>query len=617
MSSIGSHSLQYKWVRNGMISLLCLNMLSTNFSETSETTAGKSLILLEGRQGGLIPEGMNLQQKVQYLTALSKEQSENLRRLRQEIHQLKGKLHLLQLTTIAEEMGNYKQLYHVLRQESAENKEKQNQQELLILQWKGASERENLKNLENESHAVALMTALESHAFSLEKMKEDYLEKERQNDHSLTHLTTLYNFLEAERNALIILISSQNLKEEKMGELADLLDSARINYQLLMLQAQNEKQEELQKIAEELQQERIKATVAQKNLDEMQQIYDQTVKLYNEMYIDYKSTQKQLESIQREIDERKTNHLVETDNLESKIDDLAMELKIRSDLSDELHLQLVEALAKAESAQELEHEHHKLTRDAFETKNALINNLETFSLYDESFKIALAERDHYLKIIDQQEKTLQQIYQDKLALMTQLENIFSVQDELKQLQENNTKKTGELAAVRDAYANHVKMHAWKDDFFTNAQYELESYPLIAAEHKKSIEQLLQEQERQKNLLSEKEEEIERLNNQYVLADEKNKQQLQEFTAILGEEKDKNDTLQKEIAEHLNQHHANQQKIQQMERLQEALQQIISEKAALQTEYQKQIQNEKILRDKLDTALAELEKIDSQESANSD
>lgn len=793
MSSIKAHSLQYKLFIYGIVPSLCLNAVITTPLNAEDLQQKKSLVILEGRQQPA-SEGMNLQQKVQFLTALNSEQSEKLRVLRQEIQNLKKKLHLSQLATFSEETGNYKQLYTALKQESAQNKEKQKQLQEAIAQWKNDYEKENQKNNESESHIISLITALEAHAFTLEKIEEGYrqelanrsaldnetfqykllysaleqeltnyketqnhlekliqqlkqenenekqltqmaenyittllaalsdqthsieiiqknhqtqleqmaalsdtssyetkqialeqelakareaqnqlqqlieqmqiekeVEKQKINDAHLhmsalmnaleyqtlsiesiknvhkkeleklspsatelqnyqqlnaflerelaqtkeaqqqlewliqdlieenelskqkianhetdqedllrktqalttsiekikndalsmmnTQLSSLYDALEAEKG-IAILIAPPAGQAEKIEFLFEALDGAHLEYKLALQQTQAEQAEKMQQLLANLNEEKIQTASIRKNLDEAQQIYEQTVKLYNELYIDHKTAQKQLESIQKELDEKKINHLVETDALENKIENLAMEFKIQSDLADELQIQLAETRLAEGELKKLQNEHFQLTQDVNAFKDAYIHDIEDLSLHEDLYKQALAEIGNHQKALDEQQKILQKAHQDNQTLTIQLKNITLTPEEIQSLQANHEHLQQELNALRETHLNHVQTHAWKEDFFANAQKDLEKYRLSAEEQEKTIQQLLQDKEVQTLVLAQKNEEVKNLKELMDQTNERIKNQFQEFASNLEAEKNRN----AELLDQLNNHH---------------------------------------------------------------
>jgi chromosome segregation ATPase len=856
-----SRALQKRLITYGIIPSLCITAWG---SSTLYADEKKSLVILEGRQQGKIPEGSNLQQKVQVLTALTREQAERIQALQEEMQALKNKLHIIQLTQFSGETGNYKQLYSNLKQESARNKETHLQLEKTLqqLQTERDSEKQKTGEMENqmislksalesqalalekieekykeelnqlysskderasqglkigemenqlvtlmtalesqtlalekieekyqqeldhlssakwesekgeaENQMVALMTALESQTLALEKIEENYkqelehlsssksesenyqqihatlenelkqqketqsqlenliqqLREESENeklavDKAESHISALTQTLkeqmlafeiieenykkqieqlssladetqnyrqkasaleeelahsqksrekveflltelkeahetdlrelsesDAHMSALIEFLDVQNLpldisdemietltlepnqqelakaketqgkleqhiqqlksknesdqqkrKEaeaharalyetwqtefaiseiitnelfqhydnlssqshedaETLNNLADALDFSHFQFASAM-HSEIDKDEKLQDLIGSLDEEQLKTAAIQKNLDEVQQIYDQTVKLYNELYADHKTAQKQMDLLQQELDERKMNHLVEIDNLEIKMENLASELKKEQIQVQQLQEQLSNALAETEHFQPLKDDHLQLSQESDDIKNAYIHHLDTLSLHEDLLSQATHELEHQKKVIDDQSVILQQVYQDKQAIAAQLQAIPFAPEEIAQLQEKHVDLLLELQEIKAAHLQHLHADALYEDLVSNAHTELETQKTASTENKDIIQQLMQEKEFQKAAIEEKNTEINRLNEQIAQIEDQIKDQFREFAMSLESEKCKNFELQKELTEHNQLYHSKEQHV---------------------------------------------------------
>ena len=445
-----------------------------------------------------------------------------------------------------------------------------------LIEMYKALEEENVLALSagrTHSHLLAalerdLQVALES----LNALQQDHDEKIQQiaylqelnanqnsNVWNTKQLTALYNEWEAEKG-MVQSFASHATEDKTLRQLTDVLETLQLQ-QAVAAQGHLENDEKVQQLLSEVNDERAKANAIQKNLDEIQQIYDQTVKLYNEMYVDHKTAQKQLEALQRELDERKMNHLVENDGLEVRLGNLTQEFKKEQEQAQELQMQLSTALAEAEQVRNLKQEHHQLVQDSDDIKKTYISHIETLSLHEHLLKQTLAELDHQKKIIEDQAQILQQVYEDKQSLAVQLQAIPFTSEEIQQLQASHEQLKNELENSKSTQLQHLQADALQEDLINLAQVELEKYKSTAGEKENAIQQLLHEKESQQNMLAEKNEEIRRLNIQIGQTEEQIKLQFKEFAVNLEQEKCKNYELQKELTEHNMVFHAKQQNMQ--------------------------------------------------------
>lgn len=697
MNKNSSRALQEKLLSYGIIPTLCLGMMNLSMLEATDQQQKECLIILEGRQKGKVPEGSNLQQKVVSLSAHAAEQSEKIRSLKEEVQQLKNKLHLAQLHAFSGEAGNYKQLYTALKQESAQNKANQSRLEKIISELKEENEVEKQKSRQVEAQIASLLEALSEKSTSsqphadLETELSNYknnelqlkeliqqLKHENENDkqklvevevsnHSLLnalkeqkksmqalhdehqkHLESLSSTALEENENYKILYAALELDYQKNKEvqakLEELIKNLQIenqsNQQLIedaeirfanlyksmqeqslamekiqedhhklieqmaskdispsidntlglyeaweeehhlsllakrsasnLLSAleaellltkdalaalQKEHEEKIQKLHDqyqqdtsatasggfnallmhlyntlqgesehlsskdsdsqqlltEIQEEKEKSKALQKNLDELQQIYDQTVKLYNEIYSDYTTAQKNLEKIQKELDERKSDHLVEVDGYEVKLEQLAQELSTEKNKVQELQ-------------KELEKPSSNLSSDNIALQEDLLRS----------------EIENLKKTIFDQSIILQQVYQDKQNLATQLQLIPYTTDEVIQLSERSGHLNRELDALKSTLYHHLDAYTAQEDLLNSTLNDLENY-------EKSIQEHQQNKESQSALLNEKLEEIRSLNDKIAKTEDLVKFQLKEFAANLETEKFKNYDAQQEIA----------------------------------------------------------------------
>lgn len=866
MSQIISHTLQNKLLTYGIIPSICLSVFVLPPLQAENLSKKTSLVILEGREHGRIPNGANLQQKVQFLTILANEQVERIRTLREEVQGLKNKLHLMQVTGFSEEVGNYKKLFSALKLESVQNKETQNQLEKIIIQLKTDNDVEKYKNNEAETHIVSLMTALESQAFALEKIEENFKQelanftssqnneknyqqlyaaleqeaaqyKETQNrleklvqemkdenesekqkineaelhiaaltsalkeqaisiniiqenyknqlqnfssnaedeniyntlyaamedelaqnretqnqleqliqqlkleneaekqkisdshiqistlmdaldiqalsfesiqkdykkeieqltsslgepqnasdinaaleqelahtkdshhqmellvqtlksendvekqkiieseayivslmdaletqalsienrngdlnissqtdknqlahiiqqldtenekdkqkileaeshisllmnsldklqkDHDqkiqqITHLqqskdlttqlTPIFNAPETERSPL----SSENdFENETLRHLADALETIQLQHQFVLSSSEKEKQESLQQLIAELNEERTKTNNIQRNLEEIQQIYDQTVKLYNEIYVDHKTAQKQHENLQKELDEQKMNHLVEIDDLEIKLENLTNEFKNENALAQKLQNQLGALLLEAEELKAYNQQYLSKEKESDEIKTTIISQIETLSLQENLLNQTLEELEHRNKIVEEQKQLLQKAGQDKQTLAAQLHAIPYALDEITYLHDSHAQLKQELEELKNTHHQHLQVAASQGEVLSNAQIELEKHKSVTSNHEDTLQHLLEEKESQNALIAERDAEIRRLTDYIAQTEEQIKQQFNAFASNLETEKCKNFDLQKEIADHNNLCHSHHQHVQ--------------------------------------------------------
>ncbi|QLH37202.1 MAG: hypothetical protein HWD61_14515 [Parachlamydiaceae bacterium] len=162
------------------------------------------------------------------------------------------------------------------------------------------------------------------------------------------------------------------------SHLADALEVSNLQHAYVLGNAKLETEENVQQLIKRLNEERTKTEIAHKNLDELQQIYDQTVKLYNEIYSDHKFAQKQLETVQKDLDESKMNHLVELDSLEARMENLARELKNEQELTQELQARLTASKSEIETLRTFEKEKN----DTNKIKNTSVSHLEALALQE-------------------------------------------------------------------------------------------------------------------------------------------------------------------------------------------------------------------------------------------
>ncbi len=902
MPRIKTGFLQKKLLTYGIISTLCCNVLDLSLLHSVEEVKERSLVILEGGQGNSV-SGANLHQKVQFLTILANEQAVRIRTLREEVQSLKSKLHLAQLAAFSEEKGNYREIYAALKRERAQNKDTQNQLEKMIFQLKKENEEESQKNDEAKDHIISLMTALESQAFALEKIREEYqqgliylssstneannykqlyialeqeaaqytetqnqlekliqqlkaeneaekqkieeaeahvaaltialkeqtfaiekIEEDYKNHSENLSLTTeeankykiLYAALDQEFtqnketqkqldqliqqmkvenetekqkisnaeayidsllaalneqtitlesiqhshknqieqlstvldeaeydkavratldhelsqtkdaqiqleqlilqlkdenesakqkisdaeiyiNALIDALDIQTLAMESMQQdhrkkveqivvstetqnyrqlaeileteyinnllafeeeqqnflqkyqelafnfekaqqqtihqaqvelagiysaleeekilahltehmhshllgalemhlrasqeasdnlkyLADAFETAYLQHQFTINHAEIEKEESVQKLLADLNEERAKAMAIQKNLDQVQQIHDQTIKLYNELYIDHKSSQKQFENIQRELDERKMNHLVETDDLEIKIDSLNHEFKKELERHNlELDKRQLAAVELEELIQKLLHEN--------EAQNVTIH----------------AKKEEIRHLTDQIAHNEVEIKQQFQQLTANLEKEKYKNDELQKTLEDHhiffTFNQKNLEASQQELENLKNDLALKDEHFLLEKIEKEDLcdRLKQMNEQKSklilhLQMLDEKQNSEMTMREQQKLETENIVERFMLSQSENQKLNQEVT-----------DLKKQLNKFQDNANDSEMKIMalQLERLQEALQQVINEKTALQSQYQNQLINENMLSERLEQALKEL------------
>lgn len=898
MYRIPSHSFRKKLCIYGIIPTLCLNFLYLNAEEE------KSLVILEGRRDSQIPSDANLHQKVQFFTALVNEQVTRIQSLRDEVQSLKNKLHFAQLAAFSEEKGNYRQIYSALKQEKLQNKETQNQLEKIIFQLKKENKEESLKNEDAKDHIISLITALESQAYALDTIREEYqqgLASLASSNNEANHFKQLYQSLEQETAqynetqrqleklieklsfendsekqkisdaeahiaALTIAMKEQTLSLEKIQEnyksqlensswnseeankykilyasleqdfnqnketqkqlelllqqmkneneaekqkisnaeayvdsllaalseqtismeaiqlnhknqieqlshalneaehaknirttleqelaqtreaqiqleqfihqlkdenesaqqkisdaevainalmdaldmqsvamesmqqdhkkkieqiilmtetenykhlneileaeyiynlltfeeeqqnflnkyqelafnyenakkqtiqqaqseligvyssledekflalitdhlhshslltlemhlkaaqeasdalryLAEAIEIAYLQHQFLIKNAEIEQEDNLWKWLDDLNEERSKTIAIQKNFDQVQQIHDQTVKLYNELYTEHKSSQKQFEHLQKELDERKMNHLVERDDLERRIENLSDNFKKEQELHEaELGRQQLAVKDLEGVIQKLQQE-NKTQNAIIEEKKEEISNLsEEMNLKEEEIKKKFQQLLADLEIEKNKNNELHKEVADQGNLMTfHQNNILERQQELEKLK-------NELTLNNE---NFLMQKIEKEDL-------CERLKCMNEEKSKLILQL--------QMFDEKQNADTALNKNHEL-------EMNDVLEQLMNVKSENQSLIEEITNLKKQHSQSQEKLSgndeikamalQLERLQQALQQVINEKTALQSEYQNQLINEKMLSERLEKSLTEL------------
>lgn len=687
MSKNQSHSLQQTLIAYGIIPSICLSVFgSSSLQAIEDSSEKKSLVILE-RQLGQISEETNLQKKIQFLTTFVNEQAERMRALREEIRDLKNKLHQTQQMTFSPETGNYKQLYTALKQESAQSKETKNQLETLILELKNENEREKLKNQESDAQSISLITALESQVYTLEKIEEKYqqeLARLSSSNNDSNNYKELYAALEKEfaeyketqiqidmliqqlkdENAsekqkfiasqmqltnLMDLLDAQNLsmeslQEHQQNQLSSSIDelqnnkilSAKLEEELaqteetqilleqLLRQLENENESYKQKISEseahmnslmktldelkttheeslqplvaDLKEERTKNLSTQKNLEETQQIYDQTVKLYNEIYSDYQSSQDQLKKLQNELDERKMNHLAEIDDLEMKIENLTNEFKNEQDKVKELQMHLTDAQTDAGFLTTVKKEHLQLAQDFDEIKRAYMSHLDEFSLQEDLMNRAQSEMEKYQFIAAGQEDVIHQLLEVKDS---QNSSLSEKNQEIQRLTQKMTQTEEEVKLQFQTLAATLESEKYKN---IDLQKELSDH---IQSHQQNSQERSQDVEKLKNELAlkdQKENEIALMKEEIALLKEHHEQEINE---LKNKNLEAQNLLEKFKSTQVEEGNTKMMAIQ-LERLQEALQQMISEKTSLQSLYQNQLINEKMLSEKLEKTREELE-----------
>jgi chromosome segregation ATPase len=293
-----SLSFQRKLISYGILPTIYLSSLYLHADEPKKT---ESLVILEGRQQGKIPEGANLQQKVQTLSSLAKEQSARIQGLHDEVKNLRDKLHLSQISNDA---GSPRQLYTALKQESAKNKETQNQLNQIIQQLAADNAAEQQRNQEADQQITTLMSALSAQTAAIEKIENDHkqeLDRIANNAEEEGRYKSLYAMLEQE---------SEQYKKTQ-NELEGLIQKQK-----------NENAEEKQKLAN-----------AEKHIDNLLAALNEQTYTIDSIHQDYQSQIEQLSGSVTEAQNYKTFHdaleqdLNKNKDAKNELERLVLELK--------------------------------------------------------------------------------------------------------------------------------------------------------------------------------------------------------------------------------------------------------------------------------------------------
>lgn len=426
-----------------------------------------------------------------------------------------------------------------------------------------ALEEENALSLlglkSTHNHLALLESNLHTMEQSLNSLQNEYEEKmqqivQSQNSDQLQKL----NELESQLALVYTLWESEKGLEQhpnaaagdhRLSGLMDVLETTHLQHQLLASDIQIERDEKVVDLLARLDQEREKTALVQKNLDELQHIYDQTVVLYNEIYSDHKGVQKQLEDLTRDLDDNKMNHLVQIDGLEAKLENLAHELKNEQEKAKELEARLFSAQTNATELKTYENERQQIIADAEQIKQAYLSHLDAEQLQENLLRETYQEINHQKKIIADQEQILERVYQDKQTLAKQLQAIPLTAEEIEELQKKHEQLKTEVADLKALYHQHLQVNAVEEDLFNQANLELENYRLAADEYESKLRELLSDNEGHKVTLKEKNDEIDLLIHKMKEMDDQFKIQFQEFTALLESEKNKSIQLQKNLENH--------------------------------------------------------------------
>lgn len=300
---------------------------------------------------------------------------------------------------------------------------------------------------------------------------------------------------------------------------------------------------ETQKILAEILLEKEKSQALQKNLDEVQQIYDQTIKLYNEVYFDHNTAQKTVEKIQREFDERKSIHLVEIDALEVKLEHLAQELDVEKNKVQDLQKQLTAAEEEHKAFTSLSNSHQEITQNHQ-------NLIDALSHQDYILSQALNEIDHQKKIVEEQTTILQNTYSDHQKLKAQMDAISFTNEEAQEIVERNSTLHHEVNAFKNSYYQHLLAFLNQEDQLQSLLSEFKKYQSDSSKKQKEHSQT---QDVHLALLNEKSEEIRLLKEKITESEASIKSQLQGFATKIENDKLRQDELQKEIAQHQERH----------------------------------------------------------------
>ena len=486
----------------------------------------------------------------------------------------------------------------MLEQDLLLAKEAHHQLESLIHDLKAENEAEKQEISEAESYIIFLVDALDAETLSIEKIEQEEkkgegvsfaLTPEDENSYNqlmasekldLTlndptenlladtwalnneknlQISELYNVLEAEKS--LSQIDHDHVEDHAANFLVDALELAQIQQQFIVKKIKEEIDDQGKHMLADLHNERSKTMSIQKNLDEVQQMYDQTVKLYNELYVDHNTAKKQLANLQRELDDKKMDHLVEIDNLEVKIENMTEDFLRQNAKAEKLQVELSAALTDSESLKTLKNDYLQLIKDADEIKTAYINHIESLSLQEHLFNQSLEEIDHQNKIIDEHGKILQKVYQDKQTLAAQLQAFPLTPEEIAQLQESHKQLENKMDLMNATYFQKSQTDSLRENLFNQTQVEVEKHKLSAAESQAAVLQLLNENEAKNIIIADKNEEIRRLTDHINQTEEQIKLQFREFASNLETEKCRNFDLQKEMAEHNALFHSKEQAIQ--------------------------------------------------------
>lgn len=355
-----------------------------------------------------------------------------------------------------------------------------------------------------------------------------------------------------------------------LAQLMNALETAYIQHGSI----QEEKNENIKNLLNDLTDEKFKAIAIQRNMDEFQQMYDQTVKLYNELYVDHSNTQKDLHSLQEGMDELRLHHLGEIEDYKIHLENLATRFKNEIDQSQSLKNQLSAAIAEINSLRHLEQQNAQLQQESEQIKMAYVSYIESIALHEDLLNQSYNHLAHQKKVIEEQSNILQDVYKDKFSLLSQLEAYPLTIDQIVDLQSDQKLLKEELSNLTALHLEQIHAQAMQEDVNHGVRVELEHYKNLLKEQEEVVKQHLQDKESLGAVIAEKMDEVRQLTHQMERAEQNIKSQLQELSAHLENEKNRNVDLSKELAEVSQKSLVNQQNVQniheELEHLNESL-----------------------------------------------
>lgn len=448
----------------------------------------------------------------------------------------------------------------------------------------------NLKNQTIQNYALQIHL-LEQSLDSLQK--EHNLNLQHIAQLQLTNSNHINHHLsqQAIQNAQVVEAKQATVKaHEDLSQLLTALESAHLQQSFLLSDAQFEKEVRINGLLKQLEEEKAQTLNLQKNLNEIQQMYDQTAALYNEMYMDHTRAQKQIEHLHLTIEENKTHQVAEADQFLLKIESLQHELEQNHARTHDLHHQLTAALEDNEQLKHLKQRYGELEKEKEQLLANQLDYLQSLSLQDDLINQSNHEMRHHQKVIEEQAHILQELYKEKYHLIAQIEALPKA-NEVQQLQLFHDELKEEHSRLKTAYLDQLHINAWHEDTMKNAQSEIAQKNNLLSDKEELIKQHLEEKEVLNQLVADQTDDIRQLNLQINRAEKIVQEQLKELSDKYESQKTRNTELQKQLANLSNQEENYQKLIQELQLELSTTQALLSTKA--QSGYAQQQDLEKI------------------------